>query len=341
MPDGADAYAVPTRIVSDSARRAVRYQALALWLVSGLALAAAAVVAAQVVARALHLGNDEHAAMVAMGSRRRDLVVERAVEGALIGLVALPVAALVGYLGTTPSAWDPCVVRTRSGAAPRPRRARRRPAGPGGGRGRGRCLRPAGGASRPLGLGRRGSGVSRARRRRDAARRRAPLRHVERRRPAALGGGRDSARWESPGCGRSHGRLGTDDRRRHPGALGRQLRLDVRQPLRPGAGRPRHAPAGRRRRRRRHGRQHRVSHHRRLRRRRSRSPPRRATSCRPCSRGGCRGPTTRSGSAAEVARRVGVEVGDHVEVRGSRATRSGCSWWASSSCPTPPATGRP
>jgi len=102
MADGADAHAVPLRIVSDSARRAVGYQSLALWLVSGLALVGAAVVAALIAARALRVGSGEHAELRSLGWRRRDLMTERAVEGALIGVAALPVAALIGYLGTTP-----------------------------------------------------------------------------------------------------------------------------------------------------------------------------------------------------------------------------------------------
>lgn len=78
MPNGADAYAGPLRIVSDSARRAVRFQVLALWLVSGLALAAAVVLAMQIAARSLRIGIDEHAALISLGWRRRDVVVERA-----------------------------------------------------------------------------------------------------------------------------------------------------------------------------------------------------------------------------------------------------------------------
>ena len=53
LPNGDDAYSAPQRIVSDSARRAVRFQVTALWVVTALSVLAAAVVIAQVVSRTL------------------------------------------------------------------------------------------------------------------------------------------------------------------------------------------------------------------------------------------------------------------------------------------------
>lgn len=102
MPAGVDAYGVPIRIVSDSARRAVSYQAFALWLVSALALAASAVIAAQIVARTLRVGDDERSVVTTLGWRSRDLAAERAIAGAVIGVIALPVAVAVAYAGSIP-----------------------------------------------------------------------------------------------------------------------------------------------------------------------------------------------------------------------------------------------
>ena len=253
-----------------------------------------------------------------MGWRRRDLVVERAVEGALIGLVALPVAALVGYLGTAPFPLGILeIVRTRSrGCAstsscsasacrswwrswPRPVPS------PAGGAGAPAPTRP------PLLLRR-----LRALRRRDAARRRAPFRHVERRRPPPVASDRDRRAGHRRARGRSLGRLRTHHRRRHPGTLGGQLRLDVRQPLRPGAGdlvtplidvddvsaatgatsgrSPSTAPI----------------------RRRWRSPRAKGDLVPTVLEGRVPRTDDEIGIGAEVARRVGVDVGDHVEVAG-------------------------
>lgn len=100
MPDGADAYSVPLRIVSDSARRAVRFQTIALWLVSALAMVAAGVVAALIGARALRVGDGERRTTQALGWTRRQLAAERAGGGAVLGLFAAPVAIVVAYLVT-------------------------------------------------------------------------------------------------------------------------------------------------------------------------------------------------------------------------------------------------
>jgi len=97
---GTDLYTTELKIVSDSARRAVNYQTFALWFVSGIAMLAAAVVTAQIAGRSLRLDQGERRAVTSLGWTGRQLAAERAVEGAAIGLAAVPVAAVLGYLGT-------------------------------------------------------------------------------------------------------------------------------------------------------------------------------------------------------------------------------------------------
>ena len=81
--------------MSDSARRAVRFQATALWVVTALSVLAAAVVIAQVVSRTLRVSDEERESMAALGWRRRDLGVERALEGGIAAIAAAPIAGLV------------------------------------------------------------------------------------------------------------------------------------------------------------------------------------------------------------------------------------------------------
>lgn len=97
LPSGDGAYAVPTRVVSDSARRAVRFQVTALWLVSALSVLAAAVVIAQIVNRTVRIRDDERLSMLALGWNRSDRSRECAIEGGLLVIVAAPVAAIVAY----------------------------------------------------------------------------------------------------------------------------------------------------------------------------------------------------------------------------------------------------
>lgn len=97
LPNGDGAFAVPTRVISDSARRAVRFQTTALWLVSTLTVLAAATVIAQIVSRTVRLRDEERESMLALGWRRVDRALEFAIEGAILVLVAAPVAALVAY----------------------------------------------------------------------------------------------------------------------------------------------------------------------------------------------------------------------------------------------------
>lgn len=97
LPNGADAYPVTTRVVSADARRAVRFQVTALWLVVAIAALAAAVVVLQIVGRMLRVSGDERTTLTALGWRRRDILTERALEAAAATIIAAPVAALLAY----------------------------------------------------------------------------------------------------------------------------------------------------------------------------------------------------------------------------------------------------
>lgn len=101
LENGRDAYALDLPVVSQSARRAVRFQVTALWLVAALSLLAAAVVAIQVTSRALVIGESERRSMRALGWRQLDFAVERAIEGGLLAVVAWPLAALVAWTLTS------------------------------------------------------------------------------------------------------------------------------------------------------------------------------------------------------------------------------------------------
>ncbi|MEO8697742.1 MAG: FtsX-like permease family protein [Acidimicrobiales bacterium] len=101
LPNGGDAFAVPTRIVSDDARRAVRFQVTSLWLVTAIAAIAAAIVVSQVVARTLRVDESERTSLVAIGWRAHHLAAERAIEGAVAALIAAPTAALLAFALTS------------------------------------------------------------------------------------------------------------------------------------------------------------------------------------------------------------------------------------------------
>ncbi|HEY4333242.1 MAG TPA: hypothetical protein VGM78_11755, partial [Ilumatobacteraceae bacterium] len=95
LPNGADAYAVPTRVVTDGARRAVGFQVTALWLVSAILALAAVIVIVQIISRALYVGDEERQSIVALGWRRVDLAAERSIEAALVIVLAAPIALAV------------------------------------------------------------------------------------------------------------------------------------------------------------------------------------------------------------------------------------------------------
>lgn len=97
MPSGGDAFAVPVRIVSSSARRAVSFQASALWLVSALALLVAVAVIAQIASRTLRIADTERRSILALGWRQSDLAVEHLIKALVLSLVAAPITVLVAY----------------------------------------------------------------------------------------------------------------------------------------------------------------------------------------------------------------------------------------------------
>lgn len=100
LPGGGDAFNDPYRIVSADARRAVRFQVTALWLVTAIAAIAAAFVIAQLVSRVLTTSETDGLSLVAVGWRRRDLAIERAIEGCTIAAVAAPIAAMIAFVLT-------------------------------------------------------------------------------------------------------------------------------------------------------------------------------------------------------------------------------------------------
>ncbi len=100
LPNGADAYPIQSRIVSVDARRAVRFQVTSLWLVTAIAAIAVAVVVAQLTGRMLRMTDDERSSLAAVGWRPRDLAIERVIEGAVGVAIAAPIAAMVGFWPT-------------------------------------------------------------------------------------------------------------------------------------------------------------------------------------------------------------------------------------------------
>ena len=97
MPNGGDAFAAPVRIVSSSARRAVTFQASALWMVSALTLVAAAAVVAQVASRTLRIADTERRSLLALGWRNSDIAIEQSIKALVLSAVAAPITVLVAY----------------------------------------------------------------------------------------------------------------------------------------------------------------------------------------------------------------------------------------------------
>jgi hypothetical protein len=98
MRGGEGAFATGARIVSPESRRAVGYQATALWIVTAIALAGTAIVVLQLLERSVRRREDETRPLAAVGLGPRDLAVERAVEALLLVATALPVALVTAYL---------------------------------------------------------------------------------------------------------------------------------------------------------------------------------------------------------------------------------------------------
>ena len=83
------------RIVSDSAGGPCASRSRPCGWSPRSASLAATVVVAQVVSRTLRVSDEERESMAALGWRRRDLAVERAVEGGIAAIGAAPIAGLV------------------------------------------------------------------------------------------------------------------------------------------------------------------------------------------------------------------------------------------------------
>lgn len=97
LPHGGDAYAIPFPVVSETARRAVRFQATALWLVTALCVVAAAVVVVQITSRVLSISREERRSMRALGWRQTDFAVEGLVEATFMAVLAAPIAVSMAY----------------------------------------------------------------------------------------------------------------------------------------------------------------------------------------------------------------------------------------------------
>jgi putative ABC transport system permease protein len=93
--NGRGAFATSGRIVSAESRRAVRFQATALWIVTVIALLGTAIVAMQLAGRSVRQRDDETHTLLALGLCARELAIERAIRALACVTVAIPVAVLV------------------------------------------------------------------------------------------------------------------------------------------------------------------------------------------------------------------------------------------------------
>jgi ABC-type antimicrobial peptide transport system permease subunit len=100
LPGGGDAFNTAFRIVSADARRAVRFQVTALWLVTAIAAIATMFVVTQLVGRSVKTSDADGLSLTAIGWRSRDLSIERAIEGCALAAIAVPVASIVGFAVT-------------------------------------------------------------------------------------------------------------------------------------------------------------------------------------------------------------------------------------------------
>jgi hypothetical protein len=97
LPNGTDAYTLPTRIVSADDRRAVGFQVTALWFVAAVTVVAAAIVVLQMISRTLRITDGERSSLAALGWRPKDIFAERALEGGILAAIAVPVAATLCF----------------------------------------------------------------------------------------------------------------------------------------------------------------------------------------------------------------------------------------------------
>ena len=101
LPGGGDAFNSSYRIVSADARRAVRFQVTALWLVTAIAAIAAVFVVTQLVGRSVKTTDADGLSLAAIGWRSRDLTIERAIESCALAAIAVPVASIIGLAVTS------------------------------------------------------------------------------------------------------------------------------------------------------------------------------------------------------------------------------------------------
>jgi ABC-type lipoprotein release transport system permease subunit len=100
LPFGDTVFESDEQMVTQSSRDAVGFQVTALWIVTIVALVAAALVAGQLIARHLRTTAGERAPLQALGYRPRQIAAEAAIEGAAIGVIAAMLAAVVATLGS-------------------------------------------------------------------------------------------------------------------------------------------------------------------------------------------------------------------------------------------------
>ncbi len=98
IPGAPGFFTDPTQIISADARRAVRFQAIALWLVTAIAALVAAVVVGQLAGRLFASSSGDRRSLSALGWRRRDVALEQLVQVSLVAAVAWLVAAAVAFL---------------------------------------------------------------------------------------------------------------------------------------------------------------------------------------------------------------------------------------------------
>jgi putative ABC transport system permease protein len=100
LPGGADVAQFRSRMVSDSARDAIDLQTRALWVVTFVTLAAAALVTVQLVIRHLRATAGDRGPLLALGYRPRQIAGEAAIVGAGIGVIASILAGALAVFGS-------------------------------------------------------------------------------------------------------------------------------------------------------------------------------------------------------------------------------------------------
>jgi len=115
LPGGDGVFQDEVRIVGPSARRAVRLQVTALWIVTSVAAVVAALIVAQLVARLVRATGTDRDPLRALGYSRQQAAVEATVQAAAVGAVAALVAIAVAV--TSSGAFPIGVLRSIEPAA--------------------------------------------------------------------------------------------------------------------------------------------------------------------------------------------------------------------------------